>query len=966
VAPAGDVNGDGYDDILIGAPGHSIAHPAAKEGEAFLFYGRSYGVASSPAWTLEGDLDGEQLGDAVGTAGDVNGDGYADVIIGSPGYSGSATDAGRARVYLGSATGLATTAVWTGTTAHIGDQFGASAATAGDVDGDGYSDIIVGAPLADPTGGPTDAGQVYVYRGSATGPSATPVWIVAGPASNSWFGGRVATAGDTNGDGFADVIIGAYNYTGGPGQNSEGKAFLFEGSSQGLGTAAVWTKEGDAPSAMLGYSVSAAGDVNGDGMGDITVGAEGMNDFEEMAWVYAGSAEGLANTVGWSVAREEPGGYMGLGVGAAGDLNGDGYGDILVGEVKYDGGEPDCGRALAFLGTASGPDAAPIWSAEGEATDDYFGVRVAAAGDVNGDGYGDILVSAPFFSIGSLTTAGRVYLYLGSATGISPTPDWVQTGNQQSMRLGNGAAGAGDVNGDGYADVIIGASHYSNGETFEGEALVYLGSASGLGATPAWTAEGNLSGLWFGYCVASAGDVNRDGYSDVIIGGPGHLLGGGGYGRAYLYLGSASGPAASPAWTGSVQGESDKFGFSVSSAGDVNGDGHDDVIVGAPGYSLFAANAGLVAVYLGTATGLSANAHWMSIGDQGDGYLGSVVAGAGDVNGDGYGDVAFSAPPYDGAMQDIGKVFVKPGSIAGLSGSANWTMLGTMPGMRLGESLAGAGDTNGDGYDDLIIGVPYATEGGMEWAGAAWVVLGNDRSLDAPGLPMVVRQNQAGSYEPLEWLGASQSADGFGLAALGRSAAGRTRVRMEWQAAPVGTSLGTIPLSRGAWVLTEAPAAGLGSQAGLQETATGLPPVTACHWRLRIASESPYFPWTPWMSLPRTVPSEVQVRTGAVVDGVEASADLAPRPRLDIHPNPFMHHTDITYTLPAGGPTHVAIHDASGRLVRTLVNETRATGSHVVDWDGRDGNGRALPAGIYWIRLSSGGETGTGTIVRIP
>ena len=110
-------------------------------------------------------------------------------------------------------------------------------------------------------------------------------------------------------------------------------------------------------------------------------------------------------------------------------------------------------------------------------------------------------------------------------------------------------ASAGDVNGDGYGDVIVGAFEHDNGQTNEGRAYVYLGSAAGLGTVPAWTAESDRSGARFGISVATAGDVNADGYSDVIVGAHRYSQGQLGEGRTFLYLGSATGPAATPAWT---------------------------------------------------------------------------------------------------------------------------------------------------------------------------------------------------------------------------------------------------------------------------------------------------------------------------------------------------------------------------------------------------------------------------------
>jgi hypothetical protein len=156
---------------------------------------------------------------------------------------------------------------------------------------------------------------------------------------------------------------------------------------------------------------------------------------------------------------------------------------------------------------------------------------------VNGDGYADVIVGAHGYDAGS-GVEGRAYVYHGSAAGLSSTADWTVEGNQYNCQLGKSVATAGDVNGDGYADVIVGAFIYSNGETNEGRAYAYHGSASGLSTAPAWTAESDQANAQFGYSVGSAGDVNGDGYADVVVGARWYDNGHDEEGRAYLYYGN--------------------------------------------------------------------------------------------------------------------------------------------------------------------------------------------------------------------------------------------------------------------------------------------------------------------------------------------------------------------------------------------------------------------------------------------
>src|SRR5262245_57326902 len=166
---------------------------------------------------------------------------------------------------------------------------------------------------------------------------------------------------------------------------------------------------------------------------------------------------------------------------------------------------------------SSTPRAQPDWTADGSKAFANLGWSVASAGDVNGDGYGDVIIGAPNYDNGE-TNEGQALLYPGSASGLSSTPTWTVEGNQDQASLGTSVAGAGDVDGDGYDDAIVGVPLYSNGQINEGAAYLYLGTPAGLSTTPIWTSESDQAGADFGWSVASTGDVNADGYSDVIVG----------------------------------------------------------------------------------------------------------------------------------------------------------------------------------------------------------------------------------------------------------------------------------------------------------------------------------------------------------------------------------------------------------------------------------------------------------------
>ena len=191
--------------------------------------------------------------------------------------------------------------------------------------------------------------------------------------------------------------------------------------------------------------------------------------------------------------------------------------------------------------------------------------------------------------------------------------------------------------------MLLGIPSYDNGQSNEGRALVFHGSASGLSATPDWTAEPDLAGAQFGRSVGTAGDVNRDGFMDVIIGAPGYTNGEPSEGAAFAYFGTPGGLQASAAWSDESDQANAQFGWSVSTAGDVDGDGRADVAVGARWYDDGETNEGAVFVYHGSFTGPSSSPDWSAQSDQAGAFLGSAVATAGDVNGDGFSDLIAGA-----------------------------------------------------------------------------------------------------------------------------------------------------------------------------------------------------------------------------------------------------------------------------------------------------------------------------------
>ena len=424
----------------------------------------------------------------------------------------------------------------------------------------------------------------------------------------------------------------------------------------------------------------------------------------------AGSAVApLPQEPSWTVQLDQAYADLGNTVSSAGDVNADGYDDVLIGVPNYTNDQLNEGRAYLYLGSASGLSATEDWSAESDQAFSEFGSTVAQAGDVNGDGYDDVLVGAPSYT-GGQTDEGRVYLYLGSISGLSPTHAWAVESDQASSSFGSAISSAGDVNADGYDDVIVGAYNYSNGHSLEGRAYLYLGSASGLSVTAAWTAEANQLSASFGWSVSSAGDVDADGYDDVLVGAFSYSNGEGDEGRAYLYLGSASGLSVTAAWTAEADQASAYFGRSVASAGDVNADGYSDVLIGASRYSNGQSFEGRAYLYLGSASGLSVTEAWTAEPDLGDISFGWSVSSAGDADADGYDDVVIGARYYTGGETEEGRAYLYLGDASGLSSAAAWSAESDNTYAYFGSSVASAGDVDADGYDDVIIGAPNYTD----------------------------------------------------------------------------------------------------------------------------------------------------------------------------------------------------------------------------------------------------------------
>ena len=423
---AGDVNGDGVPDFIVGAWQDDPAGSGSTAGSAYVFSGAD----GSVLYHRTGDTSGDRFGLSVSMAGDVNEhrDGKADFIVGAidDDPAGGGTNAGSAYVFSGADGSLLFQV--TGDTA--GDAFGRSVSGAGDVNGDGRTDFIVGAYRDDPAGSVTNAGSAYVFSGA----DGSLFFQVTGDPASDLFGRSVSGVGDVNGDGKADFIVGAYHDDPAGGGINAGSAYVFSGADGSV----LYHKTGDTGNDQFGIFVSGVGDVNGDGRADFIVGAPfddpvGGGADAGSAYVFSGADGSLL----FQRTGDTAGDWFGWSVSGAGDVNGDGRADFIVGAYHDDpaGGGTDAGSAYVF----SGADGSLLFQVTGDTAGDSFGFAVSGAGDVNGDGKADFIVGADKDDpVGGGTDAGSAYVF----SGADGTLLYHMTGDTASDSFGVSVSGA--------------------------------------------------------------------------------------------------------------------------------------------------------------------------------------------------------------------------------------------------------------------------------------------------------------------------------------------------------------------------------------------------------------------------------------------------------------------------------------------------------------------------------------------
>jgi len=409
IAAVGDVDQDGFDDVLVGAP--HCNDGAENGGKIYWYRGTPAGLDANPAWTATGSHADAVLGWSMASFTTLSFDGFDDLVVGMPGMSDADPPLyGSVRIYAGSASGPAREPVQELVAARPGTLFGCAVAT-GDVNHDGFDDLLVGEPhYPDPSG---PSGRAYLFLAQSGRYAETPACILSGRPGSGF--GITVSLGDVNHDGYWDAVVGASSASFGAELSECGAAYVYLGSATGLDSIPV-VLPGRQAGEGFGSGAFFGGDLDADGFTDLIVGAERGSrgeDSEGIAEIYFGSREGISPHGPVLLESNMMGANFGGHGGGAGDLDGDGCDDLFLGAIRYQKNLPRAGAAFLFRGSKR-REITQFWFRVHDKTASWYGTAGGVAGDVDADGFPDFVVSAAAWDNDKGLNVGQVELFLNT------------------------------------------------------------------------------------------------------------------------------------------------------------------------------------------------------------------------------------------------------------------------------------------------------------------------------------------------------------------------------------------------------------------------------------------------------------------------------------------------------------------------------------------------------------------------
>ena len=608
------------------------------------------------------------------------------------------------------------------------------------------------------------------------------------------------------------------------------------------------------------------------------------------------------------------------------DMNADGRAEFLVGAP---GDNQNGLQAGAVFYYRSRPNNAhgqqQIWRGVGG---EKFGFAVARIGDVNSDGIPDFAVGAPLSDTGG-ADSGRVCLFWGGST-ISSTPNLVIAGATGGDQFGFSISAAGDFNGDGEDDFIVGAPYRNQPGLDSGAAYVIFGDNGGPSTdlADALVLGGEIAGNHFGWSVSDAGNFLGTANDCVAVGAPDNLAAG----AVYVYEG-ASFPSSPNAVfdkkivNGAAAAPGSKYGFSVENAGRWDNDGYDDLAIGAPFCNESAIDAGRVEIVFGDTSPSSSGDRYVN-GETATDNLGYALAGVGDVIGTGSDDLLIGSPGYDGDASNGGRAYLFAGGSSSNNDAGNLEVIavdplnpGTSANDRFGWAVSAAGLFDDDDSLDYAIGAPGGNIETTAAAGYCWV---QDSGGGLVGLTLpqwdVVRTDQ-GTVEVSFILALDQS--GLQSLALSRLVPGAPP-QLLWEGSPL--------MNEG---VTEGPA---------------------------ISFEGPVFSFTDATAPAGEFSYRLAVTTTSgqtfTLDSLAGpSAQLVSRMRVEpAWPNPFNPSVSVRFQAPVGTRVQCRVTDLRGHLVTELYEGQGSGEWRTLTWNGRHDSGARVASGIYLISVEAGNE----------